>query len=104
MVVSIKLFIHCWALDAEIGAEVDDAGAEFEQRDCKLRSDPVGQSEKNDLRLFCQQNCSWLAETKGLGAGILGKLGENLPKALPGILARSYGGELDVRMREEQTH
>ena len=102
MVVGVKVLIHGRALDAEIGAQVNDLAAELEQRHGEFGGDTVRQGQEHDLRLFGQQFGFGFAEAERLGARMMGEFRKDLRQRLPGVLARGDGGQLGVRMRQQQ--
>src|SRR6266498_156577 len=91
MVVGVELFVNRGALQAEIGAQVDDPATELEQGDGILGGDAVRQREKNDFGQFGERLGVWLAEAHGLRDRMMGEFRKNLRDGLAGILAREIG-------------
>src|SRR5512136_295887 len=104
MVVRVEVLVNFGAAQAEVGAEVNDRAACVEQGNRVFGRDAVRQSEENDVRLLRQQLGIWFAEAQPGRARVMRKTREDLSERLPGVLSRGDGGELDVRMRQEQAH
>src|SRR5262249_53578931 len=64
MLVAIEFVVFGGAFDAKISAQIDDLAAKLEQRNGKLRSHAMWQSQENDLRSFGQQLRVGFAETQ----------------------------------------
>ena len=83
MVVRVELLVNSGALDAEIGAEIDDLAAGLQQGNGELRGDAVRQGQENDLRLLRQQFGVRFAEAQRLAPGRCANFGNTWARVCP---------------------
>jgi hypothetical protein len=102
MIVRVEFPINLRALHPEIGAQIDHLATELKQRHCKFRRDAVGQGQKNDLCLAREQVRPGIAKAQFASLWIMRKSRKNLCQGLPGVLAGCDGGQLDMRMGQQQ--
>ena len=104
MIVTVEFFVNSGILQAEIGAQINDAAAQLQQWNGELRRDPVRQRQEDDVRLLRQHFRVRLAEAQRPGARMAGESGKNPGERLTRILARSDGAQFRVRMRQQEPH
>ena len=80
VIVSVELLVGGGALEAKVGAEIDDGAPGVEQGDCEFGGDAVGEGQEDDFSLCGEDAGIGVAEFERTRPGVAGEFGEDLSR------------------------
>ena len=102
VIVGVEFLVHRGAAETEIRAEINNNLAGGGQRNGELRRDPVGQGEKDHVRLLRQRGGVRLGKAERARHWMARKSREDAGQGLTGVLTRGHRDQLDTGMMQKE--